>query len=121
MTAVSAVFTPPTLALPEYTYKVPESEREWQNDPKSITFRSFTVLTEMDAYNAADMTVGVAYELAQRSVIKLDGQAVDQGLDLMTRCSPKVRQLIVKAINKLFMPSEEGTKAFLESVEVYVP
>lgn len=116
-----AIFSPPTLALPEYTYKIPESAREWQKDPTSVTLRSFTVGTELDSINAAGGGGAMAFELLQRIVIKMNGKPVDQGFDVLTDCSPKVRNLLTKAVNTLFIPDEDETKAFLESREVYVP
>lgn len=116
-----AIFSPPTLALPEYTFTVPESAREWQKDPTSVTLRSFTVGTELDSINAAGTAGVMAFELLQRIVIRLNGKPVDQGFDLLADCSPKVRNLFTKAVNALFLPSEDETKAFLESREVHVP
>lgn len=116
-----AIFSPPTLALPEYTYKIPESAREWVKDPTSVTIRSFTVGTELDSINAAGAAGAMAFELLQRIIIRMNGQPVDQGFDVLTGCSPKVRNLLTKAVNTLFLPDEAETKAFLESREVHVP
>jgi hypothetical protein len=121
MTIAPAALTPPTLALPEYTYKIPESAREWTTDPTSVTIRSFTVGLELDAIAAAVGERVLAYEILQRCVIRMNGKPVDQGFDLMTECSPKVRSLLTTAVNKLFLPSADETKDFLGSVEVKVP
>lgn len=120
MTA-AAIFTPPTLALPEYTYTIPESAREWTTDPRKVTIRSFPVGTELDAMNALTNINAMAYELLQRCTVKIDGQPNDQGLNFIEKWSPKVRTLMTRAINKRFLPTDEETKDFLESEEVVVP
>lgn len=121
MSSMPAAFTPPTLAIPVYTWKIPPKARAWTTDPSTIKIRSFTVAQELDAAKAADVGGGrFEYELFQRAVIEVDGKPVDQGVDLIEKCSPKVRVFIVAALNKMSMPTKEEIETFLESMEVEV-
>lgn len=120
MTA-AAIYTPPTLKLPEYTYKIPESAREWETDPKTVTIRSFPVGTELDAMNALTNVNAMAYELLQRCTVRQDGKAVDQGTNFIEQWSPKVRTLMTRAVNKRFLPTDKEVEDFLASEETVVP
>lgn len=104
-----------TLSMPESTYTVPESSRQTENDPKTITIRAWTTGQELDAIRAS--TGGdLQHELLQRAVIEIDGTGIDQASDFMEKWGPKVRQLALVAMNDVGLPSEEDRKDFLASV-----
>jgi hypothetical protein len=123
MTAVPAAFAPPILSLPVYTRRIPESAREWKTDPHSVTLRSVTVTAELDALASANAatTRRLEYEILQRCITKIDGAPVDQTVDLIDKCSPKVRVLLVDFLNAKMMPSNKERSDFEGSEEVEVP
>lgn len=122
MTAIPAAFIPPTLSIPIVTAKFSDKLRSWASDPRVVRLRSFTVAQELDASNASTASnTRFEYELIDRITIEVDGKEHDQNSSLIERCSPKVRVLLVRALNKMSMPTEEDGKDFDDSLEVSVP
>lgn len=111
--------TPPIVAAPTFTFKVPPKARQYPTDPESVTLRAFTVGQELDALKASSATGNrFDYELVERSCIAVNGKPHDQGESLIERCSPKVRALLVRGLNKMSLPEDDDIKGFLDSVEV---
>lgn len=109
-----------TLALPTYTFTIPETARSLETDPHTVTIRAFTVGQELDALKASSVGGRFEYELLQRIVTEVDGRPHDQGIDFIDRCSSAVRVLLVSALNKISMPSNKDSADFLGSMKVQV-
>jgi hypothetical protein len=104
------------------TRTIPDSARQLPTDPKTLTFSILSLDQEMDATKVAEAAGGgnarLTVELTKRSVIMVDGKAIDwAGTDpeWLDRASPKVRQLAFKGFILLNRPTDDEDLSFLES------
>ena len=118
-----------TAARPRHTFRVPESERVYDTDPTTITVSPLRVSEVLDASNVAmkaqgDGQMALSNELIRRSVVAINGKAVDWSSPLdaewYERCGPKVRSLALRAYNKVNGPSDKGAEDFLDSETIDV-
>lgn len=108
---------------PKYTFTFPDSARLLDTDPKTITIAPLTLAQELEGNKVAEAGNNVFAKVAM-SICAIDGKAVDWvggGLDAaIEKCSPKVRDLIMRAYLKVHMPAQEDTAAFLDSMATTV-
>lgn len=110
---------------PRYKFSIPETARQWPTDPRIVIFREITVSDEM---HAAEIAGGVgfkfAYESLKAAIVEVDGKAITamagERETFIEGCSPKVRDLLLKAHNKLHSPDPGDGDAFLASMTVVV-
>lgn len=117
---MTALFSPPALDVPVHTFTIPEKDRRWKDDPKTFKLREYTVQQELDAMGVAKSGTQLEYELLQRTLIETDGKPVDQGTNSLAKYSNATRKRMQQALNKINMPDEESTEAFLKSQETAV-
>lgn len=120
MSDIATKLTPPSLGRPTFDYDVPDSERQLETDPKHFAITLTTLGQELDANIVGGLTMKMTYELLQRAVVELDHKPVDQGLSWLDNISPKVRTLMVGALNDMTIPSDAGRATFLASRKVRV-
>ena len=113
MTA-AAIFTPPKLEIPVFKFKIPKKDRKWEGDPTTFKIRQYTVSQELDALRVAKSGVQLEYELIQRTVVEIDGKAVDQGLNFLDAFSPPVRKRFQMALNHINAPDADEDEVFLK-------
>lgn len=101
------------LSRPTKTYKIPASSREWPTDPESVTLRSWTAGQEVDALRV--VSGRFEFELLDRIIVKVNGKPADQGVSIMAGFSPKVRGLLVLALDDMGVPSKKDREDFLSS------
>jgi len=123
-TKLKSLDTPAADTRPRHTFKVPEKSRQFPTDPKSITFVPIRVQDEQDAMKVAEAKGSPAAfqpELVRRSVVAVDGRAIDWGAGddaWFDNCSAKVRELVYKAYRKVNENEAEETAAFLASLVI---
>lgn len=112
---------PKVLALPKYTWAVPESMRKLESDPHEFTIRLFTYGQEIDALKATRVTgATLEYELLQRCVVALDGKPVDQAGNILENFSPQVRGFMVFCLNDVASSDPKAVAAALAAVKIEV-
>ncbi len=116
------VAAPPKLARPEVTYKIDDSIRLFETDPKAVSLRPISVREELDANAIVTSKKGGAdqlvIEIVRKSVFKVNGKDVDWSTpdpEWVERASPKVLNLITEAVLRLNRPSKEETDLFFKS------
>lgn len=116
MPTVAEKLTPQTIPGPRFDFKIPDSARQLPGDPRLVVMELPSTLAELEAYQAGGVSIKATYELIQRVVVELDGKPVDQGLPWFDGISPKCRTLLVTALNRITLPSDEERNAFLASM-----
>lgn len=110
------------LERPSYKFTVPDTARQFETDPASITMVPITADEERRANEVADGTKSpLAYELVRQAVKAINGKDVDWNTnepEWLERCSPKVRQLVFEAFSRVNRPADEDAAAFLASQQI---
>jgi hypothetical protein len=113
-------------ARPKHRWPIDEEFRQYQTDPTSFALVPISVGEEQRASARAEAKkVGIAYEVLKEALVMVDDKAVDwAGPDsreiVIERCSPKVRDLMLKAYHSLHVVPEEQSKAFLAKVQIII-
>jgi hypothetical protein len=105
------------------TYTLPDSVRALPTDPRTLTYALLTVEQEIDAERAAQGggTAATTRELVKRSVVAVDGRAIDwAGTDpeWYDRASPKVREQATRGFIRVNRTSGKEDADFLASEAV---
>lgn len=113
-----------------YSFKLPESARDKERDPATMTLRE---LTPEDALTAARIAtqkggdgkavqIAMVYESAKFSLFSVDGRVVDHAQfeadALFGRWSPKAQALLVMAYRQINTTTDEEDADFLSSMAV---
>lgn len=118
----------PADTRPRFTFEVPPKARLYETDPFQLTLTPLRVSDDLEAtaiaavsgYNAATLQL----EQLRRSVVAVDGKPVDWsqpgGAEWIERTSPAVRELAIKAYNKIHTPAKDDADAFLASMKVAI-
>lgn len=118
-------FAPPADNRPKYTFTIPDVDRVYATDPKTVTLVPLRVSDENDAAAVAMAARGsgamLLSELVRRSVIAVDGRQVSwdgAGAEWYEKTSPKVRKRVIAAYGRVNDPDEDATKDFLATMTV---
>lgn len=110
---------------PKHEFTIPESARTLATDPKQVCLRQLTIAEEMRAVNASQaLKTSAAYELIKAAIVEADGKPVtwDAGgkESFLEGCSPKVRQLLISAFERVNTPQAKEVEDFLASATVRI-
>lgn len=115
----------PADTRPRFEFDVPETARMYPEDPRKVVMVPLRVSDDLEAsaiaqarsFNAAVLTL----EQIRRSVVAIDGKQIDWavpgGAEWIERTSPPLRDLLIKAYNKIHTAPEDASKAFLASMK----
>lgn len=114
---------------PRFTFPIPESDRLYSTDPKSVTMVPLRISQEQDALKASRAATGsesgYLNEALRRCVVAIDGKPVnwnEGGAEWLEKCSPKVRsRLRTTAFDHIHMPDPAADADFLAQVQVEMP
>ena len=112
-----------TARFPRHTYTLPETTRELESDPSTVTLRQLTIEEEQAALAAAKAkNVDFSYEGAMRSLVAADGKPLTWTGDEVERffrgLSNKVRDCVVQAFQRLAIPTRKESEDFLASEKI---
>ncbi len=96
-----------------WTFRIPEEDRSWPDDPETVTITQMSVAQELDA---AKVEGDLEYEIIRRTVTKLDGQPVTN-LDWIERCSNPVRVWLRRAMNHINLPASSRNEKAAKKVQ----
>jgi hypothetical protein len=109
---------------PSYVFIIPATVRAWISDPTTVSLREITLAEEMSASQMASGGFGFAYECLKHAVVSADGQPItwdEAGKErFLEGCSPRVRNLLVKAFSKLHEPAKKEEEDFFAEMRVVV-
>lgn len=112
-------------ARPRFEFTIPESERDYPSDPRTVTFQLISIAEENMANQAAESTKNpFAYEALKHAVVAANGSPVTWDAGAKERfiegCSAKVRTLLLRAFERLHAPSAKGSDDFFASMKASV-
>jgi hypothetical protein len=107
-------------ARPRFKFPpIPEECRQFATDPTVFVLVPITLGEEQRASARAESKkTGIAYEVMKEALYSVDGKVLGwDGPDskelVVERCSPLVRDLMLKAYHHVHVVSEDVSKAFL--------
>lgn len=112
------------ISRPQYKFKIPDTARQFETDPHSLTLRPCTADEERQASEVAmGSKAPLPFELLRRSVCEVDDKPVDWGTadpEWLERASPKVRELAYRAFVRVNQPTQEEADGFFAGMETVV-
>lgn len=103
---------------PRFTYSFPKKLR-LQGDPESITFVHLTLEQDMDGNKLVEKTKN-PFDKVKMAIVAFNGQPVDWASgridEIVSKASPKIRELILAAFIACSQPTEAEKNDFLEQV-----